>query len=120
MDVMQTRIALAEALSVHDVDAVRTFLHPDFVVQDEHGEVALDHSEFLQQLTLFFDRNPEYRQSVQFESVEAVAGIASLISRRVEVLRTLWRSHSIQSRWGETWQKIACNWLLLTEKPLPT
>jgi hypothetical protein len=57
------------------------------------------------------------KQSVESEMLSAEDGTATLTTRRVEVLRTLWWSHHVSSRWNETWKRIGGEWLLLEETP---
>ena len=117
MDLIDQRKGLAAALSAHDLKAVDTYLDPLFVVKGVDGVVVIDHAELMRQLPAFFDRHPEYRQSVEVEASRAEGNTATLTTRHIEVLRTWRRPHEVPSRWDETWRRIGDKWLLLEERP---
>ena len=117
MDVVQRRKALADALSAHDTEGVKSFLHPSFVVRGADGVVVMDYARFLSELPAFFNGNPRYRQSMESEMLRVEGDTATLTTRRVEVLRTLWWSHHVSSRWNETWKRIGGEWVLVEETP---
>lgn len=119
VDIVERRNALAEALSAHDLERVRSFLHPSYVVRGADGVVVLDYPGFVDRLATFFSQHPEYRQSVQVEESRTEEDSAMLVTRHVEVLRTWRRQHEIPSRWNETWRKVGDQWLLLEERPHP-
>ena len=117
MDLIQTRFALAEALSSHDAKRIQPFLHPSYVIRDAGGAVVLDCPGFVRQLPRFFEAHPEYKQAVEVEQAVEQGSTATLTTRHVDVLRTWWRAHPIPSRWDETWCHTGDRWLLLEEKP---
>jgi hypothetical protein len=108
---------LSEALSRHDLTAVKGYLHPSFVVRGSDGVVVIDLAELVRQLPVFFDRHPEYKQSVEVEGSRINGDTAVLTTRHVEILRTLRRPHEVPSRWDETWTNVDGQWLLADEKP---
>lgn len=58
MDVIECRKALAAALSDHDLDKVRLFLHTSYVVRGTDGVVVLDYEAFVSRLPTFVSRHP--------------------------------------------------------------
>ena len=119
MDVLDRRKALSEALTRHDVDAVMGYLHPGFVIKGADGVVVIDRAELVRQLPVFFDRHPEYRQSVEVERSRINGDVAMLTTRHVETLGTLRRRHEVPSRWEETWRNVEGQWRLWDERPCP-
>jgi hypothetical protein len=117
MDVIARRKALAGALSAHDLAAVATFLDRSFKVRGSDGVVVLEYGELIKQLPQFFDRHPEYRQTVDVEASKIEGDVATLTTRHVEVLKTWRRPHDVPSRWEETWRKVGADWLLADERP---
>ena len=118
MDVIQRRKALADALSAHDPAAVKGFIHAGFVVRGTDGVITLDCPHLLSQLPEFFKSHPEYKQGVEIESSKIEEHTAMLVTRRTEVFRVLWWSHSVSSRWNETWRKFGGDWMLVEERPV--
>ena len=117
MDVIDRRKALAEALSAHDVAATKLYLHPSYVVRGTDGAVVIDYAQFLKNLPVFFDRHPEYRQSVEVEASREEGDTATLTTRHVELLKTWRRRHELPSRWDEIWKRVGQEWVLAEEKP---
>lgn len=114
---MDRRRGLAEALSAHDLERVRSYVDPSFVVRGADGAVVIDFAELMQRLRKFFQAHPEYTQSVELEASHVDGDAAELTTRHVEVLRTWRRAHEIPSRWDEKWGRVGGVWLLLEEKP---
>jgi hypothetical protein len=54
------------------------------------------------------------------ESWKIFGDRAELVTRRVEELRALWRTHTVTSRWHQIWKKADNDWMLVEEKPEPT
>ena len=120
MDLVERRKGLTDALNVHDASAVKSFVHPSFVVRDQRGAVAADYRQLLDQLAAMFNDHPEYRQSLEIESLHFEGEIAKLTSRRIEnvkLLRLL--SWNNVSRWEETWKKIGGEWVIVEEQLCP-
>jgi len=117
MDLIDRRRGLSEALSRHDVAAVKGYLHPSFVVRGTDGVVVIDRAELMRELPVFFQRHPEYRQSVEVEGSEIEGDRAVLRTKHVEILGTLRRAHEVPSRWEETWKRVDGEWVLADEKP---
>ena len=117
MDLIDRRKGLSEALSRHDVGAVKGYLHSGFVVRGVDGVVVIDRAELERELPVFFDRHPEYRQSVEVEASQIDGDVAVLTTKHVEILRTLRRPHEVPSRWEETWKKVGGEWVLADERP---
>lgn len=117
MKVEDRRKALADALSAHDLGAVKACLDPSFVVRGTDGVVVIRYDELMKQLPVFFERHPEYKQSVEVESALVEGDTAKLTTRHIEVLRTWRRPHDVPSRWDELWRKIEGKWRLIEERP---
>lgn len=118
MDVFDRRKGLANALSAHDLRAVAEFLDRSFKVKGSDGVVVVEYAELIKQLPQFFERHPEYRQTVEVEASKIEGDVATLTTRHVEVLKTWRRPHDVPSRWEEKWRKIGQDWLLTEERPL--
>lgn len=117
MDVLETRRALAEALSAHDADRVKPFLHPTYVVRGADGAVVLDCRTFVSQLPRFFHDHPEYRQTIELEQSTIAGDVATLTTRHIDLLRSWWRARPIPSLWDEVWHQINGRWMLVEERP---
>jgi uncharacterized protein DUF4440 len=120
MDVLQRRNELADALTAHDIEAVKRLLHPSFVVRNTNGEVVMSHEQLLRELPQFFQNHPEYKQTASSQVIRTDAETAILDSEHIEVLRVIWWPHELKSRWQETWKKIADTWMLTEEKAIPS
>ena len=119
MELIERRKALADALSAHDVEAVRSYLHPLFVIRGADGVAIMDRTGLQRRLPAFFEVHPEYKQSVQIEASNVQGDDATLQTRRDELLHVLWWPHSVTSHWIETWKKLNGQWLLVEETPNP-
>jgi hypothetical protein len=119
MDAIDQRKALASALSAHDLGAVKSCLHPSFVVRGTDGAVVMDYAGLLNELPKFFDHHPEYKQSVEVEASQVDGDTARLTTRHIDVLRTWRRPRDVPSRWDETWKTVGDKWVLVEERPHP-
>jgi hypothetical protein len=87
------------------------------VIRGTDGQIALDCRGFLLGLPRFFHDHPEYRQSIEVERAREEECTATLTTRHVDMLRTWFRVHPVDSRWDETWHKVGGEWLLVEERP---
>ena len=70
MDLIDRRKGLSEALSRHDVSAVKGYLHPSFVVRGSDEVVVIDRAELVRHEAL----KSEHPTSLKHERIPATIG----------------------------------------------
>jgi hypothetical protein len=117
MGLRERRMALTQALNAQDKEAIKSFLDPAFVVKGKGGKTVADYWYFLDQMAAIFYYHPEYHQSLEIESIDEEAGVARIVTRRVEGMTALWLFPvNNVSRWIETWKTVNGSWLCVEER----
>ena len=120
MNLRERRKTLADAVNSHDKEAIKSFLDPSFVAKDKHGKVVMNYWQILDQVTVLFKKHPEFKESVQIESIVIEGDTAKVITRRVDSMKVLWCFNWNEvSRWAETWKSIHGQWLIVEEQASP-
>ena len=120
MELRERRKALVDALNAHDKEAVKSFIDPSCVAKDESGKVVGDYWKLLDGLAVLFNDHPEYKQSLEVESMEVSGQAATVTTRRVESVKVLWWFPANEvSRWVETWKSIDGRWVMVEEQAAP-
>jgi hypothetical protein len=119
MDAQQTREALLEAVNVHDIDAVKSFIHPDYVAKNELGMVRGGYEGLMDHVTHLLEKHPDYRETLEVEDADEAGETAQFITRRTESHKGLFglvRSRVVRRM--ETWKHLDGRWMMVEERSL--
>jgi hypothetical protein len=82
-ELRQRREALAQAVNRHDLEAVRSFIHPTFVGKTKQG-FSIGYKEMVPMVELLFAPGKDYQETVEIEEIEVSGDSAKLVTRRTE------------------------------------
>jgi predicted SnoaL-like aldol condensation-catalyzing enzyme len=119
MDVRQSREALLQAVNAHDVEAIKSFVAESYVARNELGLVLADYRGVMDYAARLFRKHPEYRETLEVETVEWDGEATRVTTHRVESYTGLLGSErSRVARQVETWEEIDGRWVLVEERCL--
>lgn len=82
-ELRQRREALAQGVNRHDLEAVRSFIHPTFVGKTKQG-FSVGYKEMVPMMEQLFEPEKDYQETVEIEGIEASGDSAKLVTRRTE------------------------------------
>ncbi|MCL6546734.1 MAG: nuclear transport factor 2 family protein [Bryobacteraceae bacterium] len=117
-EVRRQREALAEAVNRHDVEAVKTFVHPSYVGRTQAGG-SCGYEDIIGLAERLLAPDSDFEEAVEVEDV-AVSGDRARLTVRRSHVRTgwLWLKHRGTARAVETWWKVDGRWQLVEEQEL--
>jgi hypothetical protein len=77
---------LAQAVNRHDLQAVRSFIHPTFVGKTRQGH-SVGYQAMVPMIEQLFAPEKDYEESVEIEEIEASGEGGKLVTRRTERVR---------------------------------
>jgi hypothetical protein len=117
-EVRQRREALALAVNQHDLEAVRSFLHPSFVARAKGGQTA-DHDEMVRLAERLLAPGGDYEVQVEIQGIAVSGGTARVtVARSHATTGWLRIKHRGLTRAVETWSRVDGRWLLVEEQEL--
>jgi ketosteroid isomerase-like protein len=82
-ELRQRREALVQAVNRHDLEAVRSFIHPTFVGKTKQG-FSVGHKEVVPMMEQLLAPGKDYQETVEIEQIEVSGDSAKLVTRRTE------------------------------------
>jgi ketosteroid isomerase-like protein len=117
-DLQQRRVALAQAVNSHDLDAVRSFIHPSYVGKSSRG-VPSGYQDIMRLAEQLFAPESDFGETLEIEDI-AVSGDKARVTvrRNQEMTGWLWIKSRSTTRAVETWWKVDGGWQLVEEQEL--
>ncbi len=117
-EVRRQRAALAEAVNRHDLEAVKTFVHPSYVGRTQAGHTS-GYQDVIGLAERLLAPGSDFEEAVEIEDVAVSGDRARLTVRRSHVMTGwLWVRHRGTARAVETWWKVDGRWQLVEEQEL--
>jgi hypothetical protein len=82
-ELRQRREALVQAVNRHDLEAVRSFIHPIFVGKTKQG-FSVGYKEVVPMMEQLLAPGKDYKETVEIEQIEVSGDSAKLVTRRSE------------------------------------
>jgi ketosteroid isomerase-like protein len=112
------RAELAGAVNDHDLEAVRSFIHPSYVGKTRGGQ-ASGYDDIMRLAGQLLGPGSDFQEAVEVEDVAVSGDRARVVVRRSHVMTGwLWVKHRGQTRAVETWWKVDGRWQLVEEQEL--
>ena len=110
--VRERRNALTAALNRHDIQAVRTFYHPQFKGHDLDGEDR-GYEAMMDTYERAFARNPDITLTLKIEKIEVSGGLARVTSmQQTDYTRPDGSPGTRQARLVEIWKPVGGKWVM--------
>jgi hypothetical protein len=117
-EVRRQREALAQAVNSHDLESVKTFIHPSYVGKTKSGHTG-GYQDILGLAERLLRPGSDFQEAVEIEDLTVSGDRARLTVRRAhEMTRWLWLKYRGISRAVETWWKVDGRWQLVEEQEL--
>ncbi len=82
-ELRQRREALVQAVNRHDLEAVRSFIHPTYVGKTKQG-FSVGYKEMVPIVEQLFAPGKDYQETVEIEEIDVSGDCAKLVTRRTE------------------------------------
>jgi hypothetical protein len=114
----EAREALARAVNDHDLESIRSFIHPTYVGKDKTGN-SIGYQDIMRLVERLLARGSDFREEVEIEDLAVSGDRARVTVRRThEVTGWLWFKHRGTARAVETWWKVDGRWQVVEEQEL--
>jgi hypothetical protein len=117
-ELRQQREALARAVNSHDLESVRSFIHPSYVGKSKGG-YSSGYQDIIRLAERMLAPGSDFQEAVEMEDVTVSGDRARVTVRRShEMTGWLWIKHRGTARAVETWWKVDGRWQLVEEQEL--
>ena len=117
-ELRQQRQALATAVNRHDLEAVKTFVHPSYVGRTKTG-ITSGYQDIIGLAQRLLAPGSDFEETVEIEDIVVSSDRARLTVRRSHVMTGwLWIKHRGTSQAVETWSNVDGRWQLIEEQEL--
>ena len=117
-ELRQQREALAQAVNSHDLESVRSFIHPSYVGKSKSG-YSSGYQDIIRLAERLLARGSDFEEAVEIEDLAVSGDRARLTVRRTHaVTGWLWIKYRGTTRAVETWWKVDGRWQVVEEQEL--
>lgn len=117
-EVRRQREALAGAVNRHDLEAVKTFIHPSYVGRTKTG-ITTGYQDIISIAERLLAPGSDFEETIEIQNVVLNGDRARLTVRRSHVMTGwLWIKHRGATQAVETWWNVEGRWQLVEEQEL--